>query len=162
MLCCGKVVAWARNAGAGMRGEQEDRRTGGMTGGAALAAGGALTHRDIPVILSGILLGMMLAALDQSIVATALPAIAGELDGLEHLSWIVAGYLLTSTASTPIYGKLSDLYGAPCSAGDRHRHFRCRVGAVRSRPKHAGAHRRAGAARPRRRRTYQHGASRHR
>ncbi|MGO8914557.1 MAG: MDR family MFS transporter [Stellaceae bacterium] len=69
------------------------------------------SHREILSILSGILLGMMLAALDQSIVTTALPAIAGDLGGFEHLSWIVAGYLLTATASTPIYGKLSDLYG---------------------------------------------------
>jgi EmrB/QacA subfamily drug resistance transporter len=69
------------------------------------------THREVLRILSGILLGMMLAALDQSVVATALPAIAGELGGLEHLSWIVSGYLLTSTATTPIYGKLSDLFG---------------------------------------------------
>ena len=69
------------------------------------------SHREILGILGGVMLGMMLAALDQSIVATALPTIAGELKGLEHLSWIVAGYLLTSTASTPIYGKLSDLYG---------------------------------------------------
>src|SRR5579883_1923981 len=85
--------------------------------GAAMASepeavgGGAFSHREILGILSGILLGMLLAALDQSIVATALPAIARELNGLEHPSWIVAGYLLTSTASTPIYGKLSDLYG---------------------------------------------------
>jgi len=71
----------------------------------------SFSHREILTILSGILLGMALAALDQSIVATALPAIAGELGGFEHLSWIVAGYLLTSTASTPIYGKLSDLFG---------------------------------------------------
>jgi MFS family permease len=71
----------------------------------------SFTHREILGILSGILLGMMLAALDQTVVATALPAIAGELGGFAHLSWIVSGYLLTSTASTPIYGKLSDLYG---------------------------------------------------
>jgi EmrB/QacA subfamily drug resistance transporter len=81
-----------------------------MTEPAAVEAG-SFTHREILSILSGILLGMMLAALDQSIVATALPRIAGELGGFEHLSWIVSGYLLTSTASTPIYGKLSDLYG---------------------------------------------------
>jgi EmrB/QacA subfamily drug resistance transporter len=81
-----------------------------MTEPASVEAG-SFTHREILSILSGILLGMMLAALDQSIVATALPAIAGELGGFEHLSWIVSGYLLTSTASTPIYGKLSDLYG---------------------------------------------------
>jgi EmrB/QacA subfamily drug resistance transporter len=91
--------------------EQDDRRGGAVTVVEPQAAAGAFSHREILVILSGILLGMMLAALDQSIVATALPAIAGELNGLEHLSWIVSGYLLTSTASTPIYGKLSDLYG---------------------------------------------------
>jgi EmrB/QacA subfamily drug resistance transporter len=73
--------------------------------------GSAFSHREILHILSGVLLGMMLAALDQSIVATALPAIASDLHGLADLSWIVAGYLLTSTAATPIYGKLSDLYG---------------------------------------------------
>ncbi|HZB93130.1 MAG TPA: MDR family MFS transporter [Stellaceae bacterium] len=78
---------------------------------AGAAEARSFTHREIVSILSGILLGMMLAALDQSIVATALPSIASELGGFDHLSWIVSGYLLTSTASTPIYGKLSDLYG---------------------------------------------------
>jgi EmrB/QacA subfamily drug resistance transporter len=70
-----------------------------------------LSHRQIQLVFSGILLGMMLAALDITIVATALPTIVGELGGLDHLSWVVTAYLLTSTASTPIYGKLSDLYG---------------------------------------------------
>ncbi len=69
------------------------------------------THREILEILSGALIGLLLAALDQTVVVTALPAIAGEFNGLQHLSWIVTAYLLTSTASTPIYGKLSDLYG---------------------------------------------------
>ncbi len=69
------------------------------------------SHREILEILSGALLGLLLAALDQTVVVTALPAIAGDLNGLQHLSWIVTAYLLTSTASTPIYGKLSDLYG---------------------------------------------------
>ena len=54
---------------------------------------------------------MFLAALDQTIVATALPTIVGELGRLDHLSWVVTAYLLTSTASTPLYGKISDLYG---------------------------------------------------
>ena len=70
-----------------------------------------LSHREIMSTLSGLLLGMLLAALDQNIVTTAVPAIANDLGGFEHLSWIFAGYLLTSTASTPIYGKISDLYG---------------------------------------------------
>ena len=54
---------------------------------------------------------MLLAALDQTIVSTALPTIVGELGGLNHLSWVVTAYLLTSTASVPLYGKISDLYG---------------------------------------------------
>ena len=70
-----------------------------------------LTHRQILVVFSGLMLGMFLAALDQTIVATALPTIVGDLGGLNHLSWVVTAYLLTSTASTPLYGKLSDLYG---------------------------------------------------
>ena len=55
--------------------------------------------------------GMLLASLDQTVVATAMPTIVGELGGLEHLSWVITAYLLTSTASMPLYGKLSDLYG---------------------------------------------------
>jgi EmrB/QacA subfamily drug resistance transporter len=70
-----------------------------------------LTHRQILLVLSGLMLGMLLAALDQTIVATALPTIVGELGGLDHLSWVVTAYLLASTTSTPLYGKLSDLYG---------------------------------------------------
>jgi len=69
------------------------------------------THRQIMVILSGLMTGMLLAALDQTIVSTALPTIVGDLGGLEHLSWVVTAYLLASTASTPLYGKISDLYG---------------------------------------------------
>ena len=57
------------------------------------------------------MLGVFLAALDQTIVSTALPTIVGDLGGLEHLSWVVTSYLLASTASTPLYGKLGDMYG---------------------------------------------------
>src|ERR1700721_4054008 len=68
-------------------------------------------HRRILVILSALMLGMFLAALDQTIVATALPTIAGDLHGLNHLSWGATAYLLTATISTPLWGKLGDLYG---------------------------------------------------
>jgi EmrB/QacA subfamily drug resistance transporter len=68
-------------------------------------------HRRILIILSALMLGMFLAALDQTIVATALPTIAGDLHGLNHLAWVVTAYLLTSTISTPLWGKLGDLYG---------------------------------------------------
>src|SRR3954471_16880666 len=70
-----------------------------------------MSHRQILLVMSGLMLGMFLAALDQTIVATALPTIVGDLGGLSHLSWVVTAYLLTSTASTPLYGKISDLYG---------------------------------------------------
>jgi EmrB/QacA subfamily drug resistance transporter len=63
------------------------------------------------VIFGGLTLVLLLAALDQTIVATALPTIVGELGGLAHLSWVVSAYLLAQTAVTPVYGKLGDLYG---------------------------------------------------
>ena len=63
------------------------------------------------VIIGALLLGLLLAALDQTIVATALPTIAGDLHGLSHLSWVVTAYILASTASTPLWGKLGDQYG---------------------------------------------------
>ena len=62
-------------------------------------------------VFAALMLGMFLAALDQTIVSTALPTIVGELGGLEHLSWVVTSYLLATTASTPLYGKLGDMYG---------------------------------------------------
>ena len=68
-------------------------------------------QRRIYLIIGALLLGMLLAALDQTIVATALPTIAGDLHGLSHLSWVVTAYLLASTVSTPLWGKLGDMYG---------------------------------------------------
>src|ERR1700729_588503 len=68
-------------------------------------------HRRILVILSALMLGMFLAALDQTIVATALPTISGDLHGLNHLSWVVTAYLITTCISTPLWGKLGDLFG---------------------------------------------------
>ncbi len=70
-----------------------------------------LGRRQVLVIMGALLLGMLLAALDQTIVATALPTIAGDLHDLSKLSWIVTAYLLASTVSTPLWGKLGDLYG---------------------------------------------------
>jgi len=65
----------------------------------------------IRVIFGALMLVILLASLDQTIVATALPTIVGELGGLQHLSWVVTAYLLASTVTGPIYGKLGDLYG---------------------------------------------------
>ena len=70
-----------------------------------------LPHNQIVVIMVGLMSGMLLAALDQSIVSTALPRITSELGGLDKLSWVVTAYLLTATAGTALWGKLSDIYG---------------------------------------------------
>ena len=67
-------------------------------------------HR-VHVPIGALLLGMLLAALDQTIVSTALPTIVSDLGGLDHLSWVVTAYLLASTAATPLWGKLGDQYG---------------------------------------------------
>ncbi|GGJ98319.1 EmrB/QacA family drug resistance transporter [Streptomyces camponoticapitis] len=69
------------------------------------------SRRTILVSISALLLGLLLAALDQTIVSTALPTIASDLGGLDHLSWVVTAYLLASTAATPLWGKLGDQYG---------------------------------------------------
>ncbi|WP_347354763.1 MDR family MFS transporter [Intrasporangium sp.] len=70
-----------------------------------------VSQKRILLIIGALLLGMFLAALDQTIVATALPTIAGDLHALSELSWVVTSYILASTASTPLWGKLGDLYG---------------------------------------------------
>ena len=75
------------------------------------AAQPQLGQRQILIIMTGLMLGMFLAALDQTIVATALPTIAGDLHSLSRLSWVVTAYLLASTVSTPLWGKLGDQYG---------------------------------------------------
>jgi EmrB/QacA subfamily drug resistance transporter len=70
-----------------------------------------LTHRQIMTAFSGLILGMLLGALDQTILANALPTVVRELGGLSLLSWVVTAYLLTSTVAIPLWGKLGDLYG---------------------------------------------------
>ncbi|QIY70779.1 DHA2 family efflux MFS transporter permease subunit [Streptomyces sp. RLB1-33] len=78
---------------------------------AAVDAKEAPVHGSVVVSIGALLLGMLLAALDQTIVSTALPTIVSDLGGLEHLSWVVTAYLLASTAATPLWGKLGDQYG---------------------------------------------------
>lgn len=75
------------------------------------APGEGRSRRAVMVSIGALLLGMLLAALDQTIVSTALPTIVSDLGGLEHLSWVVTAYLLASTAATPLWGKLGDQYG---------------------------------------------------
>jgi EmrB/QacA subfamily drug resistance transporter len=69
------------------------------------------SHSEIMVIVSALMLAMLLAALDQTIVSTALPKIASDLHGLSKYSWVATAYLLTSAVSTPLYGKISDMFG---------------------------------------------------
>lgn len=75
------------------------------------AGGAPVPNVRVKAVFAGLMLAMLLASLDQTIVATALPTIVGDLGGLEHISWVTTAYLLASTASTPLYGKLGDLYG---------------------------------------------------
>ncbi|MGW0189512.1 MDR family MFS transporter [Streptomyces sp. NPDC003362] len=89
----------ARSPAAQTRGPQRGVNTGEHVSG------------DVLVSIGALLLGMLLAALDQTIVSTALPTIVSELGGLDHLSWVVTAYLLASTAATPLWGKLGDQYG---------------------------------------------------
>ncbi|MEV3928529.1 MULTISPECIES: MDR family MFS transporter [unclassified Streptomyces] len=77
----------------------------------SLASGEERSRRNVLVSIGALLLGMLLAALDQTIVSTALPTIVSELGGLDHLSWVVTAYLLAATAATPLWGKLGDQYG---------------------------------------------------
>ncbi|MFT4043234.1 MAG: MDR family MFS transporter [Gordonia sp. (in: high G+C Gram-positive bacteria)] len=74
-------------------------------------AGAGLTHRQILTILAGLMIGMFLSALDQTIVSTAIRTIADELKGYDMQAWVTTAYLVTSTIVTPLYGKLSDIYG---------------------------------------------------
>src|SRR5207249_1036409 len=71
----------------------------------------AVTRRQVMLVFAGVMLAMLLAALDQTIVATALPTIALDLHGIQHYAWVADAYLVTSTVTVPIYGKLSDMFG---------------------------------------------------
>jgi EmrB/QacA subfamily drug resistance transporter len=84
---------------------------GGPGGGAAGGMPTFLTHKQIMIVLPGLLMTMLLAMLDQLVVGTALPRIVGDLGGVSHLSWVVTAYILASTITTPFYGKLGDMYG---------------------------------------------------
>jgi EmrB/QacA subfamily drug resistance transporter len=100
----------ARNA----TGAPRPAATGGAPAAEAPAAGAPAATPEghgVWVIMGALLLGMFLAALDQTIVSTALPTIVSDLGGLEHLSWVVVAYMLASTAATPLWGKLGDMYG---------------------------------------------------
>ncbi len=92
------------------RGSAAERRDA-RAAAAAPDANGMFTHRQIITILAGLMLGMFLAALDQTVVATAIPVIANDLKGFDLQAWATTAFLITSTIATPLYGKLSDIYG---------------------------------------------------
>src|SRR5277367_2354701 len=74
-------------------------------------ADATVPRRELYTVFAGLMLALALASLDQNIVSTALPRIVSDLGGLAHLSWVVTAFMVTSTISTPLYGKLSDMYG---------------------------------------------------
>ncbi|MCV2490336.1 MFS transporter [Geodermatophilus sp. YIM 151500] len=88
-----------------------DRRRTRAAAVAPAGADGAFTHRQILTVLGGLMLGMFLAALDQTVVSTAIRTIADDLRGYDLQAWATTAFLITSTISTPLYGKLSDIYG---------------------------------------------------
>lgn len=75
------------------------------------SAASTAEHENVMVVIGALMLTLLLAALDQTIVSTALPKIAGEFNALNELSWVVTAYLIASAVTTPLYGKVSDLYG---------------------------------------------------
>jgi len=87
------------------------QRSAARASAAAPDASGAFTHRQIMTILAGLLLGMFLAALDQTVVSTAIRTISDDLQGYDLQAWATTAFLITSTITTPLYGKLSDMYG---------------------------------------------------
>src|SRR5215211_3133249 len=123
-----------------------------MSAATASAAVPAPVERSrVRVIFAGLMLVLLLAALDQTIVATALPTIVGDLGGLDRLAWVTSAFLLAQTAVTPVYGKLGDLYGQAGSP-ERRDPVPDRVGAVRAGDRHDRVDRlprRAGAGRGR-------------
>jgi EmrB/QacA subfamily drug resistance transporter len=93
-------------------GEPADGKTGGGDAlPTAVVAPGGFTHRQILTVMAGLMMGMFLAALDQTIVSSAIRTIGDDLHGLSVQAWVTTAYLITSTLSTPVYGKLSDMYG---------------------------------------------------
>ena len=123
---------------------------------------GGFTHRQIVMILVGLMMGMFLAALDQTVVSTAIRTIADDLNGFSLQAWATTAFLITSTISTPLYGKLSDIYGRKpfflFAIVDLHR----RLGALRPVPLDVRAGRVPGDPGHRRRRPVLDGAGDHR
>ena len=100
---------------------------------AAPPAADGLDRRRMNLVFGTVLLGMLLAALDQTIVSTALPTIVGDLGGAEHLSWVVSAYLLADTIATVLAGKFGDLFGRKLMLPGVRRRVRRRLRGLRLR-----------------------------
>src|SRR3712207_2627974 len=87
------------------------RRNGSDSAQAIADAGGVMTHRQILLVIVGLMAGMFLSALNQTVVGTSMKTIADDLDGLALQAWVTTAFLIVSTVTTPIYGKLSDIFG---------------------------------------------------
>ena len=117
--------------------------TGAVAVAGALAVGpssGAMTHAEVRTVFFGLMLTAFLAALNQTIIATALPTIGRLFSDFENLPWVVTAYLLTSTAVAPLYGKLSDIYGRSAMLLAAVGLFVAGSIAVRGRAQHDDAH----------------------
>jgi EmrB/QacA subfamily drug resistance transporter len=101
------------NAGSATSGQNGTGPAVAAVNGQGAPGGGGhfLSHREVMIVLPGLLMAILLAMLDNLIVSTALPRIVGDLGGVDHLSWVVTAYILASTITTPFYGKLGDMYG---------------------------------------------------
>jgi EmrB/QacA subfamily drug resistance transporter len=101
------------NAGSATSGQNGTGPAAAAVNGQGAPGGGGhfLSHREVMIVLPGLLMAILLAMLDNLIVSTALPRIVGDLGGVDHLSWVVTAYILASTITTPFYGKLGDMYG---------------------------------------------------
>lgn len=100
-----------KGTGTGAKAPSKSARAAEARAAALKEAGGRMTHRQILFIIFGLMAGMFLASLDQTIVGTSMRTIGDDLDGISLQAWVTTGYLILSTISTPLYGKLSDIFG---------------------------------------------------
>ena len=97
--------------------------------------GMAQRRKGLWLVLGALLISLFLSALDSTIIATALPTIVGDLGGLDHIAWVFTAYLLSSTVSVPLFGKISDIYGRKTRLSGDDRHLPRRLDAVRGSPR---------------------------
>ena len=110
------------------------------------------TKNHLGLLFAGLMVTMLLASLNQTVLSTALPTIVGELNGVGQMTWVITGYILASTITMPVYGRISDLFGRKPVLLAAIRTVPYRLGRRRPRRQHRCPHRRSRPAGPRRRR----------